>query len=469
MSNVVFGPFLLPVPYLHRAKDRRSWCYRRVVPADLKGHYPGREIIKSLGTRDDKLATRRCLEVNKTYEIEFERLRNGLPREPEPLRHQLGLALLRRFGIGPETFEANDLVSETRRDAFFDHLTEMLQTSISKEDYEKFFFDENADVYSKLPKGEKSALGLLHGKFALNASEYSDEYIRLRGREEDKKFVQDVRNAITFLLQGLPDKQPGAYKRHEVRELIDHHLQDGMKTNSVDRRMSTLRAMFNKVALELELNDDLNHAFRDYEIPHLGEDAKDREDFTFEQLKDLRNAEIQRSPEVIWLMHLMLDTGLRVNECCGLRALDIVLDDQQPYLKLQKNPFRRLKTKSSQRFVPLVGVAHTAVMDALDSAETEWLFPNYIDVEQAKTKNTSASAAVNKRIKVVLGEDAPTCHSFRHTMQTRLRNVGCPRDIRDELGGWSRTISDQYGSTADIDAKAKYLKASIDIRYRKIV
>ena len=99
MSNVVFGPFLLPVPYLHRAKDRQSWCYRRVVPADLKGHYPGREIIKSLGTRDDKLATRRCLEVNKTFEIEFERLRNGLPREPEPLRHQLGLELLRRFGI----------------------------------------------------------------------------------------------------------------------------------------------------------------------------------------------------------------------------------------------------------------------------------------------------------------------------------------------------------------------------------
>ena len=201
----------------------------------------------------------------------------------------------------------------------------------------------------------------------------------------------------------------------------------------------------------------------------MGEDAKDREDFTFEQLQDLRNAEIQRSPEVIWLMHLMLDTGLRVKECCGLRVLDIVLDDQQPYLKLQKNPFRRLKTKSSQRFVPLVGVALKAVMDALDSAETEWLFPNYIDVEQAETKNAPASAAVNKRIKVLLGEDAPTCHSFRHTMQTRLRQVECPRDIRDELGGWSRTISDQYGSTADIDAKAKYLKASIDIRHRKIV
>ena len=469
MSNVVFGPFLLPVLYLHRAKDRQSWCYRRVVPADLRGHYPGREIIKSLGTRDDKLATRRCLEVNKTYEIEFERLRKGLPREPEPLRHQLGLELLRRFGIGPETFEANDLASEERRDAFFDHLTESLQTSMSKEDYEKFFFDEDADVYSKLPKGEQSALELLHGKFALNASEYSDEYIRLRGREADRKFVQDVRNAITFLLQGLPDKQPGAYKRHEVRELIDHHLREGMKTSSVDRRMSTLRAVFNKVALELELNDDLNHPFKAYEIPHLGEDAKDREDFTFEQLEDLRDAEIQRSPEVIWLMHLMLDTGLRVKECCGLRVLDIVPDDQQPYLKLQKNPFRRLKTKSSQRFVPLVGVALKAVMDALDSAETEWLFPNYIDVEQAKTKNTSASKAVNKRIKVVLGEHAPTCHSFRHTMQTRLRNVGCPRDIRDELGGWSRTISDQYGSPADIDAKAKYLKASIDIRYRTIV
>jgi hypothetical protein len=48
-------------------------------------------------------------------------------------------------------------------------------------------------------------------------------------------------------------------------------------------------------------------------------------------------------------------------------------------------------------------------------------------------------------------------------MQTRLRNVSCPQDVRDELGGWRKTVSEQYGFPTDVRVKAQYLLDSIDV------
>jgi len=59
-------------------------------------------------------------------------------------------------------------------------------------------------------------------------------------------------------------------------------------------------------------------------------------------------------------------------------------------------------------------------------------------------------------------KEAPTSHSFRHTFISRLRNVECPKDIRDELGGWASSVSDKYGSPADIRIKQAYLLKGID-------
>ncbi|MBL6753596.1 MAG: tyrosine-type recombinase/integrase, partial [Pseudomonadales bacterium] len=57
----------------------------------------------------------------------------------------------------------------------------------------------------------------------------------------------------------------------------------------------------------------------------------------------------------------MLETGLRVNECCGLKVEDAVLDAETPYVIVQKHPFRRLKTTSSRRYIPRVGVSLAAM------------------------------------------------------------------------------------------------------------
>ena len=58
-----------------------------------------------------------------------------------------------------------------------------------------------------------------------------------------------------------------------------------------------------------------------------------------------------------WLLALISDTGMRLAEAAGLNKDDIILDTPVPYIDLKANSWRRLKTKSSARHIPLVGAS----------------------------------------------------------------------------------------------------------------
>ena len=55
---------------------------------------------------------------------------------------------------------------------------------------------------------------------------------------------------------------------------------------------------------------------------------------------------------------------------------------------------RRLKTRSSQRILQLVGYANLVIKEAIKHSDAEWLFPRYI--KDGKCKADHASAALNK-------------------------------------------------------------------------
>jgi len=166
------------------------------------------------------------------------------------------------------------------------------------------------------------------------------------------------------------------------------------------------------------------------------------------------------------LIVLLMDTGMRVNEACGLRWGDVVINDDIAFIRLHKNPFRRLKTKNSERFIPLVGLALTKLSNA-KRCSAEWVFPRYINLDRKETKNDTASASSNKRIRSILDAGSATCHGFRHTMTTRLRNVECPEDVRKvrkECLGWVASISAQYGTSTDMHTKTDYYNQAYKLK-----
>ena len=378
--------------------------------------------------------------------------------------YELAVEKLNNFGLYSKVI-LNDDAPPDLADDFLEHLADKLQGKVSQKDFEQFWYKEQKIPDSLMEDADKAALDLMHERYRLRASAYVDSYVQLKSRQKDTRFVRGARQAIDYLLEFLPDKPPGQYTRVDVRSLISSHTAKGdVKTATLHRQLSVLRAMFIQVSKEPALKEDMLHPFTDFEVPNLKEDASVKKDFTLDELGILRSKIAARQPHIESPAHLMPEAGLRVNECCGLKVSDLVLDADIPYVQIPRNPFRPLKTKGSKRFIPLVGVALVVMKTAIGGKDdVEWVFPTYIDEVEQATKNASTSAAANERIRAMLGVGAPTCHSFRHTLNSRLRNFECPKDIRDELGGWASSVSDKYGSPADIKVKQSYHLKSIDV------
>ena len=119
-------------------------------------------------------------------------------------------------------------------------------------------------------------------------------------------------------------------------------------------------------------------------------------------------------------------------------------------IHIRPNEARRLKTRGSERILPLVGYARLAMLQALSQASEEWLYPRYM--KTGKCNANSASASINKWLKRDF--DGLTADCLRHTMRDRLRAVECPMDMIDQIGGWRSvaTIGVGYGKGYSMDA-----------------
>ena len=135
---------------------------------------------------------------------------------------------------------------------------------------------------------------------------------------------------------------------------------------------------------------------------------------------------------------------MRLSEAAGLAREDIVLDADIPHVIIRPHPWRRLKTKGSERTLPLVGASLWAAKRTVEASQhSSYLFPRYCNDKGCKAN--SASAALNKWLKQTIG-DGHVMHSFRHSMRDRLRSVNCPSEMIDQIGGWSkRSVGEGYG------------------------
>ena len=59
---------------------------------------------------------------------------------------------------------------------------------------------------------------------------------------------------------------------------------------------------------------------------------------------------------------IISDTGMRLGEGVGLLKSDINLNSEIPHIRLIPHPWRRLKTKASERYIPLTRIKLWACM-----------------------------------------------------------------------------------------------------------
>ena len=176
------------------------------------------------------------------------------------------------------------------------------------------------------------------------------------------------------------------------------------------------------------------------------------------ELGKLQEICLTQDDELRWIIGIIINTGMRLSEVVGLSKDDLFLKSDIPHLRVIPQPWRRLKTLSSERSIPLVGVSLWAAQKASEASESRFAFPKYCN--ENKASSNSVSAALNKWLQRNINGEI-VVHSLRHAMRDRLRNIECPVDIIDAIGGWSRgTIGEDYGLGHSLAVKHKWLGLS---------
>jgi integrase len=251
----------------------------------------------------------------------------------------------------------------------------------------------------------------------------SAAYLWIKGVKKDKTFKRGAERNIQSAIDVLGDRPLDEYSSSDAAMYRDYLLKKGLNTASVRRNFSTIRSIINLTIQEHGL--DCRNAFSKVYLPEL-DDVKQRRPIPIENIRQIQK------------------------DC-------VSYDDEVPHIDLKPHPWRRLKTKGSQRQIPLVGASLWAARRIkTNTNNSPYAFPRYTSGKG--TNANSASAALNKWLKSRVPEGC-VIHSFRHSLRDRLRAVQCPSDMIDQIGGWSTaSVGQGYGKGYDLALMQGYLE-----------
>ena len=293
----------------------------------------------------------------------------------------------------------------------------------------------------KVPASSKLTIKHPQNTSVSSAPKLSDaleNYCTLKGINKGRLFFVVAKRNIGYVIECLGDHALDAYSSSDAANFRDWLIKRKLATSSIKRIFSTIRAVFNLTIQEQGLT--CGNAFANTFLP--SDERPKRAVISCEDIKRIQKACLSIADERRLLIALISDTGMRLSEALGLVWDDIYLDHKYPHIDLKPHPWRRLKTPSSKRFIPLVGVALKAIKLMHCQRSNRFLFYSYASDEGCN--GNSCSATMNKWLKQY--SNGAVVHSFRHSFRDRLRNSGAQSEIIDQLGGWSiKSVGQSYG------------------------
>jgi integrase len=282
-------------------------------------------------------------------------------------------------------------------------------------------------------------------------------YFNVIGKGRQKLFFTTAQRYIGYLIECLGNRSIDQYTSKDATILREWLIKKGLSNSSLQRVFSGIKAVINFVTLELGL--ECQNAFAKVYLPS-NTDAKKRHAVTPSNMAKIKAECLSLDDDIRWLVAIIFDSGMRLSEAAGLMLTDIRLDEETPYIDLKPHPHRRLKTASSERKIPLVGLSLWAAKRLKQHCTGLYCFPRYTNSERCNSN--SASAAINKWIKTVGGSN-DVIHGLRHSFRDRLRAVEAPTDMIDQLGGWAlKSVGQGYGDGYDLELLVRYLRKISD-------
>ena len=284
-------------------------------------------------------------------------------------------------------------------------------------------------------------------------SDALDLYLRLKGKGKDKTFVRTANRNIEYIIKVLGNRAIKSYSTNDAGKFRDWLIEQGLSNSTVKRVFSSIRAIINLAINEFGLN--ILNPFSKVYLPSSSSVDINRV-IPREDLIKIQSICKKEDDELRWIVALLSDSGMRLSEALGLTKEDINLNHSIPHIRLIPHPWRGLKTKSSNRYIPLVKDSLWASLRVLEhNNDSNFAFPRYTSLKGCNAN--SASAALNKWLKEKLSKQY-VIHGLRHSFRDRLRAIECPLEIIDQLGGWSfKSVGQGYGKGYELSVLGKWM------------
>lgn len=143
--------------------------------------------------------------------------------------------------------------------------------------------------------------------------------------------------------------------------------------------------------------------------------------------------------ELRCIIYVLIETGCRTSEICNLMREDIRLDANIPFIRIRPRQDREIKTETSIRDIPLVGVALEAMRATPEG------FPHYRD----RGELVSANLMKAFRQRELFPTTDHVIYSFRHAFEKRMLEAGIDYGLRCTLMG-HKNDRPEYGDGGSI-------------------
>lgn len=416
--------------------------YQRAVPKILQPRY-GKSTIKiPLKANSDADAAAQCKRLYESHTALFEAMRGNdelVPSATKIAAMELLAIHTLKPGDGQKTFpKPPEVVGDWDGDAHTD-----------------VFSDYLCDLFDGKPNNISRAAmhALRHGPLPTLLSEAFQLYITNHEKQNNPKFVAKQFAYWNNLISFVGDTALEGLTREDAKRYRDHRLAKNLKPTSVVKEIGVIKAILNSAITELSLN--IRNPFEKITVAKTKDpEAQTKSPYSKDDIRLLVKEAEQIDDEKRRIVLVLAVTGARLSEIVGLRRKDVDLDLQ--VIHLRDHVSRSVKTKTSNRDIPLLPTALKALTKQLDAHAGDYVFPSYSNGNE--TNGNSASAALNKWAKkfVVGGQ---TMHSFRHSLRDNLRAVECPEAIAKEIGGWAsgNDVSVGYGRGYSVEIKRQWL------------
>jgi len=439
---------------------RGRWRYFRRVPKSV-AHIDDRGIVQvALGTDDKALARIRRDAQEEADNLYWSTLQTGGDQKQAAERYDVAKARAKALGV---TFRSLDeLVAEAPIEEFVERMALL-----------------SGKAGGRLKRDAEAVLGAVPEQ-------------RMRMSEAYEEFIE---KCCTEALTGKSVKQVKAYKKVKLRAVsnfiklngdlyldevtADHGRvvydwwarrvagEDGpkMSANSANRDLGDLRRIYREVSKRLGSSSGPN-PFADLTFRESKRQKKKRPPFPEIWIREkllvaesyAKDPGVKRAQglnmEALKIFLTVLGTGCRPSEICNIRPSRIHLTDRLPqiqgekvigeipYLEIEFEEDREIKTETSIRNIPLVGIAFEAMKRAPQG------FPRYKDKED----NFSQIMRKHMTNRGLFPTPDHKVYSARHSFEDRMKKMSIDAEMRQLLMGHS-TDREEYGVGGDMELR----------------